>query len=196
MSAAVPSPGVQRYQLVMRIMGLVYLVGAVLFLFAPKLVFWLINLPAVLPGVVGLPAAAEHFWVPLAASMMVMLVALAFAAASSPENRVYPWIHNLSKLASSLGYLYYFFRFNEDGWVFPYLLGFIVDFPIFLGMAWLTLRVAWAREPGEERKAPEKPNPAPVSSPAPPPPPVPDREPDPEPEPDVESRKDEPGENA
>lgn len=143
------SEAVRQYQGLFRILGCMYIAGAALFFFFPDFVIRLLNiLPAIFEPLHAVPHSAEHFWVPLATSMMVMLVILAFAAAANPKNRVYPWVHNASKLCSSLGYLYYFFaRPIEGELVFAYLIGFITDFPIFVIAAYFTVRAGLSRAP-------------------------------------------------
>ena len=157
MSKEPRSDAVRQYQGLFRILGCIYAVGAALFFFFPDFVITLLNiLPAIFEPINDVPLSSEHFWVPLAASMMVMLVILAFAAAANPQNRVYAWVHNASKLCSSLGYLYYFFaRPGEDGLIFPYLIGFLTDFPIFVIAAFFTVRAHVSRAP--KAKATEPP---------------------------------------
>ncbi|MFP4501650.1 MAG: hypothetical protein ACLFTT_11670 [Candidatus Hydrogenedentota bacterium] len=161
MASSIEHPTVRHYRIIMRVLGLVYAVGALSFLFLPGLVVWIINLGDVLNMFASLPGGPPHFWVPLAASMMVMLVAVTFAASARPDNQVYPWVHNLSKFTSSMGYLYYFaVERLEDGYVFGYLVGFVVDFIIFLCVSFFTLRVAWVLKRGSVPKT-ERPAEAP-----------------------------------
>ena len=129
---------VTNYVTIMRILGLLYVLGALLFFFFPDWVLWLMNsVPKVIRLVEIIPASSEHFWVPLATSMMVMLAIIAFSAAASPEIRILAWVHMASKACSSLGYLYIFiFKAHY----FAYLVGFLVDLPIFILVTWLALR--------------------------------------------------------
>ncbi len=129
---------VTNYVTIMRILGLLYVLGALLFFFFPDWVLWFINLlPKVIRLVEIIPESSEHFWVPLATSMMVMLAIIAFSAAASPEIRILAYVHMASKACSSLGYLY-FFIFKAH--YFAYLIGFLVDLPIFILVTWLALR--------------------------------------------------------
>jgi len=129
-------PAIARYVVSMRVLGLMYAFGALLFFFLPEAVFYLLNfLPKFFSVMEEIPASSEYFWLPLASSMMVMLTILAFGAASDPSNRMLAWVHIASKLCSSGGYLFYFlFRAH----LFAYLVGVITDFPIFLYVLWIT----------------------------------------------------------
>ncbi len=132
-SEAVPRE-VVRYKYVMRILGGLYVIGAVSFFAVPWLIFDIMNLlPRLLRVVDPIPASSEWFWLVLATSMMVMLSIIAFASAASPQNRVLAYVHLASKLCSSVLYLNLFFFSN---YYFAYLAGFITDFPIFLLVLW------------------------------------------------------------
>lgn len=125
---------VRRYRFLMRILGVLYIIGAVSFFSVPWLVFDIMNLlPKVFRAIEPIPAATEHFWLVLATSMMVMLTIIAFASAASPQTRVLAYVHLASKLCSSVLYLYLFLF---DKHLFAYFGGFITDFPIFLLVLW------------------------------------------------------------
>ncbi len=142
---------IANYVTIMRILGLLYVLGALLFFFFPDRVLWLMNLiPKVIRLVEVIPQSSEHFWVPLATSMMVMLAIIAFSAAASPEIRILAYMHMASKACSSLGYLYLFiFKARY----FAYLVGFLVDLPIFLLVTWLAMRAFVAMK--KDAAAPE-----------------------------------------
>jgi hypothetical protein len=128
------------YVNVMRLLGAIYAIGVVLFLFFPNLVFFFLDIGPnyVFTGFDPLPQSTEHFWVPLAGSMMVMLTITAFGQAKDPMNKVLPMAHMASKLCTSVMYLYYFFFF--EGY-FAYLIGTATDLPIFFLVLWLTRRM-------------------------------------------------------
>lgn len=129
---------VTNYAVAMRILGSLYILGALLFFFFPNFVLWITNiLPKVIRLVEIIPESSEHFWVPLATSMMVMLAIIAYSAAASPEIRVLAWVHMASKCCSTLGYLYLFIF---EARYFAYLVGVLTDLPIFLIVTWLALR--------------------------------------------------------
>ena len=135
------------YVNVMRFLGLIYAIGLVLFLFFPSLIFFFLDIGpnSVFTSFSPLPAPTEHFWVPLAGSMMLMLMLTAFGQAKDPQNRVLPMIHMASKLCTSVMYLYYFFVM--EGY-FAYLIGTATDLPIFFLVLFLTKRMHNATSAG------------------------------------------------
>ncbi len=142
---------VAQYVFCMRVLGVMYACGALLFFFLSDAVFYIVNFaPKFLKVFEVIPASSEQFWLPLATSMMVMLTFLAFSAAADPHNRPLAWVHVLSKICSSAGYA---FLFLTKAHYFAYLVGVITDFPIFLFVLWLTLRCGRALT----RKAPAAP---------------------------------------
>lgn len=135
---------VQLYVNVMRFLGLIYAIGVMLFLFFPNLIFFLLDIGPnyIFTTFEPLPTPTEHFWVPLAGSMMIMLTITAFGQAKDPYNKVLPLAHMASKLCTSVMYLYYFFVF--EGY-FAYLIGTATDLPIFFLVLYLTRRVHQTR---------------------------------------------------
>lgn len=134
------TPQVVRYVYVMRVLGALYGLSALIFFFLPGAIFYILNfIPKFLGLLEVIPDSSELFWLPLAASMMVMLSVLAFSAAASPELRILALVQIISKLCTSLGYLYLFFTAEK---YFAYLVGFLTDFPIFLFVFWLTFRMS------------------------------------------------------
>lgn len=136
---------VRQYVNVMRFLGVLYAIAGLIFFFFPKFVFTLLNIiPSIVP-MAQLPPSTEHFWLPLATSMMAMLTFLCFAAAVAPENRTYAWVHFVAKVVSSAGYLYYFVNFPiENKFVFAYLVGVLTDAPIALLVLFMTVRASFA----------------------------------------------------
>jgi hypothetical protein len=123
----------------MRILGAMYIVGAISFFCFPRLIFWILNLiPRVFRLIEPLPPSSEYFWLVLATSMMVMLAFIAFGSAASPQTRILAWTHLASKFTSTACYAYLFI-FDHHHY-FAYLAGVITDFPIFLIVAWFALR--------------------------------------------------------
>lgn len=142
------TPQVVRYVYVMRVLGALYALAALFFFFLPGAVFYILNfIPKFLGILEVIPESSELFWLPLAASMMVMLSVLAFSAAASPELRILALVQIISKLCTSLGYLYLFFIGEK---YFAYLVGFLTDFPIFLFVFWLTFRMSIRPVSGDE----------------------------------------------
>jgi len=133
------SQGVARYIVCMRVLGVLYGISAAVFFFLPEAVFYLLNFfPKFLKILEVMPDSEELFWLPPAASMLVMLAVLSFSAAAHPENRLLAWVHILAKLCSAGGYLYLFlFRARY----FAYLVGFTTDLCLFLLVLWITLSV-------------------------------------------------------
>ncbi len=143
MTATNQPPAVQRFALVMRVLGGIYLLGAVGFLIFPNLTLWIVNLlPRLFEFIEVIPEQQDYFWVPLASSMMVMLVIIAFSLASDPGNRLLVVLHTASKLMSSGGYLYMLLahRPESGGIYFGYLLGAVLDLCIAVGVLLLAMR--------------------------------------------------------
>ncbi len=140
---------IRQYVLVMRALGAVFGLCALIFFFFPQFIFFLVNIvPRVFDSPGTLEDSSERFWLVLATSMMVMLTVCCFGAAANPGNRILAWIVMAAKLCSSVGYLY---SFIVDERLFGYLVGFVTDFPIFLGVGWFALRAfrALSRESGQ-----------------------------------------------
>lgn len=137
---------VRRYVNAMRFLGGLYAISGLTFFFFPGFVFNLLNLlPGIFTAMAELPRSSEHFWLPLATSMMAMLTFLCFAAAAAPENRTYAWVHFVAKVVSSVGYLYYLFNDPiAEKYVFAYLIGVITDAPIALFVFYVTVRASFA----------------------------------------------------
>jgi len=135
-------PFASRYAVLMRVLGTIYAIGAVLFLFFPEGIVQLINVfPAWLAFKV-MPVPDGRFWSVLATSMMVMLAILAFLSAAQPSNRGYPMVHLASKLTSSAGFLYQFMNHEK---YFAYLVGVITDLPLALIVAWAMVRLSLSK---------------------------------------------------
>lgn len=131
---------VRKYKRVMRVLGVIYLAVGLLFLFLPDLITYAMN---VVPRTVGwgelLPDSSERFWLVLAVSMMGMLTAISFLAAETPGTKGYALVHILSKVLSTVGFLYMYFNHRR---YFAYLVGATTDFPIAIIVTYYTLRTA------------------------------------------------------
>jgi hypothetical protein len=143
---------VKQYRLLMNALGALYAGGALVFFFLPGVVFFCVNIPTYLTASLGkMPQSSEHFWLPLAASLMALLAYLSFLSARKPEQTEFAWGHVLSKLVSSLTYLYLFLRTEH---LSGYLIGFVVDLPIALLVIWMTVRMLEAKtRPAEESQS-------------------------------------------
>lgn len=137
---------VRQYVNAMRFLGVLYALSGLTFFFLPSFVFNLLNLiPSIFTAMAQLPPSSEHFWLPLATSMMAMLTFVCFAAAAAPENRAYAWVHFVAKVVSSAGYLYYLLNDPiADKFVFAYLIGVITDAPIAIFVFYMTVRASFA----------------------------------------------------
>lgn len=143
----------------MRFFALLYAVAGLTFFFFPEEVFYLFNIaPRLLRFVEETPVPADHFWVVLSTSMMAMLVATSFLASVYPFVRGYAWIHLISKICSTAGFLYQFIHHQK---YFAYFLGVLTDGPIALIVLFLALRTPFKLP---EPEAP--PPPAPAGGPA------------------------------
>lgn len=144
MSANTKHPAVQQYTLAMRVLGGLYLLGAIGFLLFPNLTMAVVNLlPRLFEFIEVLPPQEAYFWVPLATSMMVMLTIVAFSAAADPANGLLAVIHMAAKFTSSGGYLFMLLTHHPDegGIFFGYLLGCALDLAIAVGVLVLAMRV-------------------------------------------------------
>ncbi|MGZ3707834.1 MAG: hypothetical protein ACXWPM_03245 [Bdellovibrionota bacterium] len=142
----------KRYQWTMKLLGVVYIVVGLIFFFFPREVFYLINvLPDVFHIGVATPAQTEHFWLVLATSMMMMLSALSFLAASEPRVRGYPMVHALSKGVSTAGF---FYQFLHDHHYAAYLAGILTDFPLFVLVLYVTVGLRQTRPASEPKGVP------------------------------------------
>ncbi|MCM2277286.1 MAG: hypothetical protein NDJ89_04365 [Oligoflexia bacterium] len=109
----------------MRLLGVAYALGAVVFVFYPTQLVYLLNVgPKAFNFTEAIPDPAEHFWIVIAAASMAMLSALSFFSAESPKVRGYFLVHLLAKVVTFAGYLYMFL--NEKPY-FAYLLGIMTD---------------------------------------------------------------------
>jgi hypothetical protein len=125
--AEVPA-AVSQYAWTMRVLAVVYALGALLFFFFPNEIFYLINVgPKVFKITEAMPDSVEHFWLVLATSMMAMLSALSLLAAESPRIHGYALVHILSKTVSTAGFVY---CFAAGPRYFGYLVGIATDLPL------------------------------------------------------------------
>ncbi len=100
------------------------------FFFFPSETFYLINVgPKVFKMFQDIPESSERFWLVLAFSMMLMLTLISFYSSFQPKNRALIVVHLLSKLTSTLGFCYMFFRQSP---LFAYLTGAVTDGSLFL----------------------------------------------------------------
>jgi hypothetical protein len=133
-------PQLAKYALIMRFLGVIYALGALAFFFFPQQLFYLINVgPKVFSVTEAIPDSVERFWLVLATSMMAMLSALSFLSAESPGTRGYALVHLLSKVVSSVGFIYVFLN---DKTYFAYLLGIVTDLSIALVLVWSMVRIS------------------------------------------------------
>jgi hypothetical protein len=123
------------------VMSVVYLLGAIFFYFFSDLLLELINIvPATLGVGQPIAASSEHFWLSFSVSMMMMLSLISyqtFRAVHVETQRALMSVHALSKLISSLGLAV----FGLQTSVFAYWSGVITDFPLFLIVSWLWVRL-------------------------------------------------------
>lgn len=114
----------------MRILGIVYLLAGAAFFFFPAETFYLINVgPKVFKMFQDIPDSSERFWLALTFSMMMMLSFIAIYSSFQPRNYALTLVHLLSKLVSTLGFVYVFF---ESAPIFAYLVGAVCDGSIFM----------------------------------------------------------------
>lgn len=137
-----------QYIWLMRLLGLIYLGGGLLFFFFPSQIFYAINIIArIVPVVEAVPESSEFFWLVLATSMMLMLSFLSFLSSAYPDIKGYAGVHILSKLASSAGFLYLFLTHKK---YFAYALGIATDLPIAFLVAFATIRISKALKKEKE----------------------------------------------
>jgi hypothetical protein len=127
------SSALSQYVWLMRILGLLYVAGALLLFFFPNEIFYLINVgPKVFKITEAVPDSIEHFWLVLASTEMIMLSALSFLSAESPRTIGYLVVQLLAKTASTAGFIY---MFIHDRAYFAYLTGSAIDIVIALTIA-------------------------------------------------------------
>ncbi len=123
----------------MRVLGVVYLAAGAGFFFFPAETFYLINVgPKVFKMFQDVPESTERFWLVLTFSMMMMLSFIAFYSSFQPKNYALALVHLLSKLISTLGFVYVFFNSAP---LFAYIVGAATDGTIFLVVLVATIRV-------------------------------------------------------
>lgn len=129
-----------KYVWSMRVLGVIYALGAISFFFFPDEVFYLLNNgPNVFKLGLVIPPSVEHFWLVLASSMMAMLAALSFLAAESPRIKGYALVHVLSKTVSTAGFIYSYLHHQH---YFAYAVGALVDGSLAIFVTWRTLRIS------------------------------------------------------
>ena len=122
----------------MYILSILYFGGALFFFFIPDGVYYILNFPPIfLKILTPLPEKnTDYFWLPLVASLMVVLSLLAYLSARDPKNKPLINIHIISKLISSLGYLYIFIFSSH---IFGYIVGFALDLVICIYVLYLRM---------------------------------------------------------
>jgi hypothetical protein len=145
------SNAARQFVWVMRIYAFIYLVGAVIFLFRPDIVLYLINaVPKGFSSLKEIPLPSERFWSVLATSMMVMLCLLSIYASLYPKVRSYVFVHLAAKMTSVAGFS---FMYIAEQPYFAYLFGAIVDGLVILTIGAFYLRSLASRETREGHAA-------------------------------------------
>ncbi len=136
---------IKIFKFSMYILSLLYLGGALFFFFIPDGVYYILNFPPIFLKILNpLPEKnSDFFWLPLVASLMIILSFLAYLSAKEPKNKPLINLHIISKLISSLCYLYLFIFSSH---IFGYLVGFVLDFFICLYVLYLKMSIATINE--------------------------------------------------
>ncbi len=136
---------IKIFKISMYILSILYLGGALFFFFIPDGVYYILNFPPIfLKILTPLPEKnTDFFWLPLVGSLMVVLSLLAYFSARDPKNKSLINLHIISKLISSLGYLYLFIFSSQ---IFGYIVGFALDLLICLYVLYLKISIGKATE--------------------------------------------------
>ncbi|MGK5087652.1 hypothetical protein WDW86_08850 [Bdellovibrionota bacterium FG-2] len=126
----------------MKVLAFIYAVVGMSFFFFSETVLESINsIASLFKLATPIPLNTEHFWVVLATSMMIMLVALSILSSRAPEIRGYLWVHLVSKVASSAAFFYLFFHKQP---YFAYVAGIATDLPLALLILGFIIRITLA----------------------------------------------------
>lgn len=137
--ATASSPRLLQYVWIMRVLGVLYALGAVLFFVFPSELVYLMNVgPKVFQITQAIAEPGERFWIMNASAMLVTLSAISFLSAESPSVRGYALVHLLAKVATGAGFLYLFLNHQR---FFAYLVGAIVDLPLALLILFVLVRL-------------------------------------------------------
>ncbi len=101
-----------------------FLIVGCIFILAPHMVTALMHLPH---------EQSEYLWLALAGSMMMTISYLSYCAGKNPELLVCVKAVLICKLMSSFLFIFFAFQLRN----FAYVLGALVDFPIFLLFLWV-----------------------------------------------------------
>ncbi len=128
------------FKLSMRLLAIAYFIGALFFFFITDGVNYILNfLPIFLKILQPLPEKnTDYFWLPLVASLMLVLTYIAYQSSKDPHNKILLNLHILSKFISSAGYL---FLFLTDKFVFGYIVGCLLDLAICVFVIYLKLKI-------------------------------------------------------
>ena len=100
-----------------------FLVVGCIFIFAPHSITQILSIP---------PEQREYFWLALAGSMMITISYLSYAAGVKEDFLACLKALIICKLTSSVLFVFFAWQLNN----FMFLLGTLVDFPIFLIFLW------------------------------------------------------------
>lgn len=104
----------KSFVLFMRLMTLVYGVGAGLFFFFAPLI----------ARVLGMEEAPDQFWITLSVSMMAMLAYVSWQSGKNPREKHFVRVHLLAKMVSVAGFLFSYMVWRNMG---AYLVGVVTD---------------------------------------------------------------------
>lgn len=116
------------------ILGGMYALVALVFIFFPNELIYLLNVgPKVFKVTEAIPELQEFFWSLLAGAMMAMLSVLCFLSAETPQVRGYFLVHLLANTICILGFITLFMNHQR---YFAYLVGAVMDLAITGGLLW------------------------------------------------------------
>jgi hypothetical protein len=131
-----------RYAVLMRVLGVLYLVSGLVFLFLPSQFFYFLNfVPKVFAILEPMPEPSRGFWTALAVGLAFNLAITSFLSAGRPALRPLAWLHLATKLCTALAFAYLFFI--GDSPYFAYAAGMAVEILVALLLLWYFARVGY-----------------------------------------------------
>jgi hypothetical protein len=134
------SPRLSQYVWLMRFLGALYALMAVIYYFFSSELIYLMNVgPKVFRVTQAIAEPVDHFWLVGAATLMAVLSLISFFASAAPRVRGYSIIHLLAKVLMAAGYAW---LYSQGERYFAYILGFAIECAIALVVMFSLIRLA------------------------------------------------------
>jgi hypothetical protein len=140
----------------MRVLGMAYVLGAVIFFFLSKELIAALNFgPGLLHFFQPLQTTPDHFWSHLAGALFGLLAAICFLAAESPYTKGYALVHLLAKMMIVLAFLSELVTTPWSQGLFAYWAVLLVDLPVLFLAAWVLIRLPFTKPQNHPRTPPQ-----------------------------------------